>query len=240
MGHQTGRRRFFGYVRVSSAMQAATGLGIAAQEATIAEHCQRHGLHLVEVIRDDGVSAIDLARPGMTSMWARMVAGEADGVVVAKLDRLVRSAMHFAQVTQWCTDGGFDLVAVDMNIDTASPAGRLVATVMSAVAEWERSAASTRTLEAAAIKRGRGENMGLPGVRSTDWPLSERIFAERAAGSTWQAIADRLNTEQIPTIRGGSRWRVSAVQSAGGYLRPPARAKATELPALPRRRKTSV
>lgn len=229
-----------GYVRVSSAEQAESGLGIAAQEATIRDYCQRNGVALVGIVRDEGLSGKDMTRPGLAALLERLVAGEASGLIAAKLDRLSRSTMDFANLMAWADRGGFALVAVDLGIDTTTAAGRLVATVMAAVAQWEREAISTRTLEAAAVKRGRGENMGRPGVRDTSPALTARIFAERAAGSTWQRIADRLNAEGVPTIRGGIEWRVSAVQSAAGYVRPPARAKSTALPELPRRRKTAA
>ena len=42
----------------------------------------------------------------------------------------------------------------------------------------------------------------------------------RGEGMTLQAIADRLNEEEIPTLRGGSQWRPSSVQAAAGYRRP--------------------
>ena len=48
----------------------------------------------------------------------------------------------------------------------------------------------------------------------------------RESGLTLQAIADRLNEEGIPTLRGGAKWRPSSVQSAAGYRRPPRRSKA--------------
>jgi hypothetical protein len=54
----------------------------------------------------------------------------------------------------------------------------------------------------------------------TDDPgLSERIAQMRADGMTLQAIADRLNEEGVPTVRGGTKWRHSSVQAAAGYRR---------------------
>jgi Recombinase len=44
--------------------------------------------------------------------------------------------------------------------------------------------------------------------------------AMRQAGMTLQAIADQLNAEGIPTLRGGAEWRPSSVQAAAGYRRP--------------------
>lgn len=225
-----------GYVRVSTSEQAASGLGLAAQEAAIRHHCERNGWELVDLVHDDGVSAKDLHRPGLRSALERIAAGEVNGLVAAKLDRLSRSVIDFAQLMAWCDEAACSLVAVDMGIDTSSPAGRLVSNVMAAVAAWEREVIAGRTKDAAAVRRSQGGRMGLPGVRDTRPDLSARIDHERRSGSTWQAIADRLNAEQVPTIRGGAFWRVSAVQAAAGYIRPPRPRQSADLPALPRRR----
>jgi hypothetical protein len=48
----------------------------------------------------------------------------------------------------------------------------------------------------------------------------ERIAAMRAGGLTLQAIADQLNAEHVPTLRGGAKWRPSSIQAALGYRRP--------------------
>ena len=59
----------------------------------------------------------------------------------------------------------------------------------------------------------------------------------RAAGMTLHGIADTLNAEGFPTARGGSQWRPSSMEGACGYVRPPARRKAPDLPAIPRHRR---
>ena len=50
--------------------------------------------------------------------------------------------------------------------------------------------------------------------------LQQRIADMRKSGMTLQAIADTLNGEGVPTVRGGARWRPSSVQTAAGYKRP--------------------
>jgi hypothetical protein len=67
--------------------------------------------------------------------------------------------------------------------------------------------------------------------------VAARIRLERDAGATWQAIADGLNDDDVPTVRGGTHWRVSSVQAAAGYVRPPAQPKRVNLPDVPRRRR---
>jgi Recombinase len=66
-----------------------------------------------------------------------------------------------------------------------------------------------------------GTRKGPPSV--ADYPeLKERIGGMRADGMTLRAIAERLNADGVPTVRGGSKWRPSSVQAAAGYRRPPA------------------
>jgi hypothetical protein len=63
-----------------------------------------------------------------------------------------------------------------------------------------------------------GRAVGRPAV-ADDPGLSQRIAAMRAEGMTLQAIADQLNAEGVPTVRGGAKWRHSSVQAAAGYRR---------------------
>lgn len=230
-------RRALGYGRVSTAEQAASGYGLDAQADTIRREADRRGWTVVDLVLDEAESGKSLDRPGVLELLRRLAAGEADVLVVAKLDRLTRSLVDLAELLDWTERAGVALVAVDLGIDTTTSAGRLVARVMASVAEWEREQIAQRTREAAAVRRQQGKPMGRPGVRDSRPDLAERINALRAAGVTWQAIADVLNSEGVPTVRGGTAWRVSAVQSAAGYVRPPARAVRAALPDVPKRRR---
>ena len=119
-------------------------------------------------------------------------------------------------------------------------AAGLVAHVMGSVAQWEREQISARTKVAATVRREQGKRMGREGVRDTRPDVAERIRQARAAGSTWQAIADGLNVDAVPTVRGGTEWRVSAVQAAAGYVRPPAKVGRGTLPAIPKRKRNGA
>jgi hypothetical protein len=61
-------------------------------------------------------------------------------------------------------------------------------------------------------------------------PLDQHIARMRNGGMTLQAIADALNAEGVPTLRGGATWRPSSVQRATGYRRPESRRHGIELP----------
>jgi DNA invertase Pin-like site-specific DNA recombinase len=233
------RLHVLGYTRVSTTEQASSGLGLAAQEDAIRRECEHRGHHLVDLIQDAGASGKDVDRPGLQHALTRIARGEAQGLVVAKLDRLTRSTVDLAHLLAWLKDAGAALVALDLGLDTSTPTGKMVVGVVGQIAEWEREIISARTREAASVRRNRGERTGRPGVRDSAPALATRIRGLRESGSTWQAIADALNDEGVPTVRGGTEWRVSAVQSAAGYVRPAPRRKTAKLPELTRRRKHS-
>ena len=222
------------YVRVSTEEQATHGNGLDAQLAQLHREAEHHQWTIVETIRDEGQSGKDLARPGLKRALELIAAGEADGLAVAKLDRLSRSVIDAGMLADWFDDIDARLVALDLNIDTKTPSGRMVFSVLSAVAQWERETIAQRTRDGLAALRAKGKPIGRPAV--ADRPeLQSRIALMRAQGMTLQAIADQLNAERIPTIRGGAFWRPSSVESAAGYKRRRPRRKPTELPRPMRR-----
>jgi hypothetical protein len=107
-----------------------------------------------------------------------------------------------------------------------------------AIAEWERGTIRERTVDALAVRRAEGRPISGPSV--ADRPeLAGRIAARRADGWTYQAVADELNAEGVPTLRGGAEWRVSRVQAVTGDRRPPRKRRPPDIPELPRRRRAA-
>ena len=102
------------------------------------------------------------------------------------------------------------LDALDVDVDTTTPTGGLVANITSSVAQWERQIIAARTSEALQAKKARGARLGRPVTLPEE--VRHRIAAERAAGRTLAAIAADLNSEAVPTARGG-RWYPSTVRA---------------------------
>src|SRR5688572_14063294 len=75
-----------GYIRVSTAEQAASGLGLAAQRSAIEADASRRGLRLVAILSDEGVGGGSLARPALGQALDAMAAGDASALLVMKLD----------------------------------------------------------------------------------------------------------------------------------------------------------
>jgi DNA invertase Pin-like site-specific DNA recombinase len=230
--------RVLGYARCSTAEQQASGLGLAAQETAIRAECDRRGWDLIEVVKDEGESGKSLARPGLQGALRRIAARDVDGLVASKLDRISRSVADFADLLEWFNGAGATLLAIDVGVDTSTPGGKLVCGVFSAVSEWERDVIGARTRDGLAALRAKGKPVSRAAVADNP-KLAGRIKKMRERGATYQAIADKLNAEGIPTLRGASQWTVSGVRGAAGYKPPRARRARPELPPVRRPRPKS-
>ena len=172
---------------------------------------------------------------GLSHVIERLAAGDASCLVVSGLERLSRSVAELGTIVQWLEENDVRLVAVELDLDTASPGGHATAKALASVGGWERERLADRTrkgLAAARAKRRAASGAGAP-----DWEaIRMRIAAMRADGMTLQAIADVLNEERVPTQRGGAEWRPSSVQTAAGYKRPASGSKRIrDLPRAKRR-----
>jgi DNA invertase Pin-like site-specific DNA recombinase len=202
--------RVIGYVRVSTDEQALSGAGLEAQRAAIAAECRRRGWQLVETFEDAGYSAKDLKRPGVREALRALEAGEANALVVAKLDRLSRSMLDFAALMATAQKQQWALVALDCAVDTSTPAGEAMAHVLATFGQFERRLIGQRTREALAIKRASGVRLGRP--PTVPQAIVRRIQRQRARGDSLRAIADALNRDGVPTAQGGAQWYAATVR----------------------------
>jgi DNA invertase Pin-like site-specific DNA recombinase len=161
-------------------------------------------------VEDPGHSAKSLDRPGITRVLEGLGARRADALMVAKLDRLSRSLLDFAGLMERARRERWAIVALDLGVDTSTPSGELMANVLATFAQFERRMIGQRTKDALAQKRAQGVRLGRPATAPLE--VVARIVAERAADQTLQAIADGLNFDGVPTVRGGAAWRPSSVR----------------------------
>lgn len=88
--------------------------------------------------------------------------GDACTLVVSKLDRLSRSLVQFAELMERSRRKGWSLVALDLGVDTSTPAGEMMASVLASFAQYERRLIGQRTRDALAVKREQGVRLGRP------------------------------------------------------------------------------
>jgi DNA invertase Pin-like site-specific DNA recombinase len=194
--------RVIGYTRVSTDGQAESGAGLEAQEAAIRSECERRGWTLLRIASDTGSGKSMAKRDALADALADLDTGTADALVAAKLDRV--ALMARADRRNW------SLVVLDVAVDTSTPSGELMATVVSAFAQYERRLIGARTKDALAARKAAGVVLGRP--RTLDPAIRERIVAERTSGRSLRAIADDLTAEGVPTARGNAKWFASAVK----------------------------
>jgi site-specific DNA recombinase len=223
------RTKVVGYVRVSTEHQADGGVSLDAQRAKLTAYAIAMELDLVAIVEDAGVSAKSLARPGLGRVLAMLDAGEAEGVLVAKLDRLTRSVRDLGDLVERYFATRFSLLSVSDSIDTRTAAGRLVLNVLTSVAQWEREATGERTRDALAHMKSEGVKLGRPALGWTRGDATDangrrivesvtaeaatvrRIEALHATGASLRAIAAVLTAEGHTTKRGG-RWAAETVR----------------------------
>jgi site-specific DNA recombinase len=201
------RTRTVAYLRVSTDKQADRGVSLDAQRAKVAAYAELYDLELVEVVVDAGASAKTLDRPGLARALGMLrKGGEADALLVVKLDRLTRSVRDLGElVERHFAPGKAALLSVGEQIDTRSAAGRLVLNVLASVSQWEREAIGERTAAAMQHKAACGEFTGgeVPfGFRVEAGRLEpvdheQHVIAEarrmRTAGMSLRAVARELD-----------------------------------------------
>jgi len=209
--------RTIAYLRVSTDKQADRGVSLDAQRAKLKAYAELYELELVEIIVDAGESAKSLDRPGLQRALGMLKAGEAEALLVVKLDRLTRSVVDLGTlVERYFAPGKAALLSVGEQIDTRSAAGRLVLNVLASVSQWEREAIGERTATVMRHKARQGEytggqvpfgrRVGADGARLEPHPQEEEARAVarqlRAQGLSLRAVAAELERRGLRSRTG--------------------------------------
>jgi DNA invertase Pin-like site-specific DNA recombinase len=223
-------RRAVGYVRVSTAQQGASGLGLEAQQAVVEALCATNGWELVSPLFVEVETGKRDDRPELAKALAKAKLVGAV-LVVAKIDRLARNTRFLLTLI----DSGADVVFCDLPALPAGAVGRFMLTQMAAVAELEAGLISERTKAALAAAKARGKRLGNPngaaafrragkGTKAALEAVSANA-AERAEGlreavrqlqaegvTSLAGLAGALNDQGARSPRGG-RWHPSSVRN---------------------------
>lgn len=205
------------YLRVSTQLQAEEGYGLPAQRAKLRAYCEYQGWGEPEEYQDAGISGARDDRPGLTALLADLKHG--DVVLVHALSRLGRGgAVQLLGLVERITTAGARLVSLSENIDTDTPAGRLMLTILAALGQMEVELTRERTeygrVQAASEGIYPGSPVALPlgYARGEDGRIAEdehaptvRLMYELAAGRSFLALANELNARGVPGPR-GDRW----------------------------------
>jgi DNA invertase Pin-like site-specific DNA recombinase len=201
------------YVRVSTAQQGKSGLGLEAQQAALARFAEAEGYKLLQTFEEvetgKGADALD-RRPQLSAALKAAKQHKAP-IIVAKLDRLSRDVHFISGLMSHKTP----FIVAELGAD-ADP---FMLHLYAALAEKERRVISQRTKDALAAKKAQGVRLGglnAGGIKKRDEAHARAeelrpVFAE-LAGMSARAIAVELNERRIPTPAGGSWHNVTVIR----------------------------
>ncbi len=212
------------YLRVSTEEQATNGLSVENQEAKCRAYCDLYDLVPYEVITDGGKSGKNLKRPGIQRVIELCESEQIEDVVVYDLSRLTRSTKDLLYLIEDVfNESGVNFHSIRENLDTRTPAGKLVLTILGAVNQMAREEISIKTKDALQHKIEQGGKVGRVryGYRYVDgeWvenpeelKIVRRILRNhKYEGVGLSAIARRLNQRKVSS-QTGKPWTPQMVQ----------------------------
>jgi DNA invertase Pin-like site-specific DNA recombinase len=177
------------YMRVSTKGQGQT---TDTQALALREYAERRGFEVVDEYRDEGISGSKDSRPALDRLTKDARARKFDVVVVARFDRFARSVSHLLRALEEFNHLGVDFVSLSESIDTSTPMGKMIFTVLGAVAELERNLIKERVQMGISRARKQGKQLGRP----------KRIFDREKARQRVQTMSIRQAASQLGVSRG--------------------------------------
>lgn len=204
------------YCRVSTSDQRAD-----LQLHDLRRLADQRGWKVVGEYVDEGYSGTKDRRPALDKLMADAQRGRFDIVAVWRFDRFARSVRHLVVALDDFRESGIDFVSMNEGIDTSSAAGRMVFSVIGAMAAYESDAIRERTRAGVAAARRRGKHIGRPERR---FDLDEAVQL-REDGLSIRDVAARMKVARSIVHR--------ALSSAVPKVPPPRPAAITENAASP-------
>jgi len=214
--------KLVGYVRVSSESQAEnTSLG--EQRKKLENYCTAMGHELIQIFEEVESGKNTKNRPVFQK--ALQTLDKADGLIACKLDRVARNTRDIlALVEDVLQPKNKALLLLDLNVDTSKPMGKMILTIMAAVAALERDTINERTQGGRKAKLAKGGyaygapqygQVALEGelvINQDELATIETIRKHRRSGKSFAKIAEHLTTEGIPS-KHGNKWNAQSVKN---------------------------
>lgn len=173
------------YARVST---VNNGQDPTVQTRELREFCERRGWRFAGEYVDEGISGSNDNRPELNKLMADAHRRRFDAVVVWRFDRFARSVSHLLRALETFKSLGVEFVSLSEQVDTSTPTGKMVFTVLGAVAELERSLIAERVKAGLRNARAKGKHLGRPRVVVD----AARVGALRSEGHSWREITAEL------------------------------------------------
>jgi DNA invertase Pin-like site-specific DNA recombinase len=179
------------YARVST----HNGQDTSLQTRELKEYCDRRRWQLVGEYVDVGISGNKESRPELDRLMTDAHRRRFDAVVVWKFDRFARSVSHLLRALETFRSLGIEFVSFSEQLDTSTPAGKLVFTVLGAVAELERSLIIERVRAGMRNAKAKGRAIGRPAKTYLNEDIRRSIWeAHRIGGISLRQLAVQFST----------------------------------------------
>jgi DNA invertase Pin-like site-specific DNA recombinase len=199
------------YARVST----NNGQDPEMQLRELREYCQRRGWEVSQEYVDVGISGGKEKRPELDKLLADAHKRHFDAVVVWRFDRFARSVSHLLRALETFRSLGIEFVSLSEQVDTSTPTGKMIFTVLGAVAELERSLIVERVKGGLRNARAKGKRLGRP----RKIPDSTHIKRLRARGVSWRAIGKELGVAPATALRTVAKGRLEIPRSRAPVTR---------------------
>jgi DNA invertase Pin-like site-specific DNA recombinase len=185
------------YARVST----NSGQDPEMQIRELRDYCQRRGWEIALEYADAGVSGAKEKRPELDKLFADAHRRRFDILVVWRFDRFARSVSHLLRALETFRALGIEFVSLSEQVDTATPTGKMIFTVLGAVAELERSLIAERVRAGLRNARAKGKRLGRP-KKVADPAEIKRL---RSEGASWRAIGKELGIAPATALHAASK-----------------------------------
>ena len=177
------------YMRISTKGHGQT---TETQAVALRDYAVHRGFEIIEEYRDEGISGSKDSRPALDKLMKDARARHFDVVIVARFDRFARSVSHLLRALEEFSHLGIDFVSLSESIDTSTPMGKMIFTVLGAVAELERNLIKERVHMGISRARKQGKQLGRP----------KRVFDREKARMMLQSMSVREVARQLGVSRG--------------------------------------
>ncbi len=189
----TKKKRIAVYARVSTTDQSTD-----SQLLDLRRYTQERGWNIFKEYSDNGISGTVDSRPALNELMNDSRKRRFDIVLVWRFDRFARSVKHLILALEEFKNLGIDFVSFGENIDTSSPLGHAIFTIISAIGELERDIIAERVKAGLRRAKKNGKRLGRP--RGTRLDV-EAMRGLRSQGMSLQQIAVAQNTSKATVCR---------------------------------------